>query len=94
MQTAVRQYYPDVEVLAVDHHDWNADPLFDGTYRVDRAHEALTSLAVLNRPEDRIVLAGTDVDDSVWRTWMEGALNSAMFAADHADARLADITSD
>jgi monoamine oxidase len=94
VQTAVRQYYPDVEVLAVDHHDWNADPLFDGTYRVDRAHEGLDSLAVLNRPEDRIVLAGTDVDDSVWRTWMEGALNSARFAADYADARLADITSD
>ncbi|MBM7417403.1 MULTISPECIES: NAD(P)/FAD-dependent oxidoreductase [Nocardiaceae] len=94
VRAAVHQYYPDTEVLAVDHHDWNADPLFDGTYRVDRAHEALTSLAVLNRPEDRIVLAGTDVDDSVWRTWMEGALNSAIFAAGHADARLATITSD
>lgn len=89
VQAAIRQYFPDVEVIAVDHYDWNADPLFDGTYRVDRAGESLDTLRVLNQPEDRIVLAGTDVDDSVWRTWMEGALNSAVFATDYADARLA-----
>ncbi|MFF3380597.1 hypothetical protein ACFYXF_47585 [Streptomyces sp. NPDC002680] len=32
----MREYYPDAEVLTVDAHDWNTDPLFDGTHRIDR----------------------------------------------------------
>jgi monoamine oxidase len=36
---------------------------------------------IMNEPEGRIVFAGTDLDDSVWRTWMEGALNSGHAAA-------------
>jgi len=82
VEAAVREYYPDAEVLAVDAHDWNTDPLFDGTHRIDRPGQAYDFLRAMNEPEDRVVFAGTDVDDSVWRTWMEGAVNSGYRAAD------------
>ncbi|WPB89266.1 flavin monoamine oxidase family protein [Streptomyces malaysiensis] len=82
VEAAVREYYPDAEVLAVDAHDWNADPLFDGTYRVDRPGQAYDFLRAMNEPEDRVVFAGTDLDDSVWRSWIEGAVNSGHRAAD------------
>ncbi|MFF3380598.1 FAD-dependent oxidoreductase [Streptomyces sp. NPDC002680] len=36
----------------------------------------------MNEPEDRVVFTGTDVDESVWRTWIEGAVNSGYRAAD------------
>jgi monoamine oxidase len=83
-QAAVREYYPEAEVVAVDSHDWNSDPLFDGTYRIDRPGEAYDFIRVMNEPEGRLVFAGTDVDDSVWRTWIEGAVNSGHRAADQA----------
>jgi monoamine oxidase len=86
MQAALRDYFPDAEVVEVDSHDWLADPLFEGTWRVDRAGEALDFLAAMNEPEDRLVFAGTDVDDSVWRTWIEGALSSSRKAV--VDTRL------
>jgi monoamine oxidase len=92
VQSALRQYFPDADVVAVDSHDWNADPLFDGTYRLDPPGETLNVLTVMNQPEDRITFAGTDIDDSVWRTWMEGALNSALRAADTTHAALAHAT--
>ncbi|WP_405956830.1 flavin monoamine oxidase family protein [Streptomyces phaeochromogenes] len=82
VEAAVREYYPDAEVLAVDAHDWNADPLFDGTYRIDPPGQAYDFLRVMNEPQDRIVFAGTDLDDSVWRIWIEGAVNSGHRAAD------------
>lgn len=89
VQEWLREYYPEAEVLSVDHHDWGADPLFDGTYRIDRPGEAYDFLLALNQPEDRIVFAGTDVDDSVWRTWMEGALNSSQAAVGMTSLQLA-----
>ncbi|GAB7007880.1 hypothetical protein JCM18899A_53570 [Nocardioides sp. AN3] len=75
VQGWVREYFPLAEGVDVDFHDFGADPLFDGTDRIDRPGEAFDFLTVMNEPEDRIVFAGTDVDDSVWRTWMEGALS-------------------
>ncbi|MDX3640512.1 NAD(P)/FAD-dependent oxidoreductase [Streptomyces sp. MB09-02B] len=82
VQSAVREYYPQAEVLAVDAHDWNTDPLFDGTYRIDRPGEAYDFIRAMNEPEGRVVFAGTDLDDSVWRIWIEGAVNSGYRAAD------------
>jgi monoamine oxidase len=81
LETAVREYFPEAVVEAVDVHDWNSDPLFDGTYRVDRPGTAYDFLRAMNEPEGRVVFAGTDVDDSVWRSWIEGAIGSGHRAA-------------
>jgi monoamine oxidase len=88
VEKAVRSYFPEAEVLAVEAHDWNEDPLFDGTWRIDPAGSTLAFLKAMNTPEGRIVFAGTDVDDSVWRSWMEGALNSAKQAVDVVSTQL------
>jgi monoamine oxidase len=89
VQRALRAYYPDAEVIAVQAHDWSSDPLFDGTNRHDRPGEAYRFLTVMNQPEGRVVFAGTDVDASVWRTWMEGALASAQRAVDTVSGNMA-----
>ncbi|WP_194839959.1 flavin monoamine oxidase family protein [Aeromicrobium yanjiei] len=88
VQEWVREYFPAAEVLTVDFHDYGADPLFDGTYRIDWPGEAVDFLMTMNEPEDRIVFAGTDIDESVWRTWMEGALSSSRVAVDVVTANL------
>jgi monoamine oxidase len=88
IQKAVQHYYPTAEVIDVVSHDWNDDPLFDGTWRWDRAGEAIDVLTAMNQPEGRIAFAGADIDDSVWRTWMEGALNSGRQAVDAVSATL------
>jgi monoamine oxidase len=79
---AIHEYFPDAEVLACDAHDWNADPLFDGTWRFERAGEGYEFPRLMAEPEGRIFFAGTDVDGSVWRSWMEGALSTSRAAAD------------
>ncbi|MBB6627603.1 FAD-dependent oxidoreductase [Nocardioides sp. KIGAM211] len=81
LEAAVREYYPDADVIAVDAHDWNSDPLFDGTYRIDRPGEAYDFLRAMNVPEGPVVFAGTDIDDSIWRIWIEGAISSGHRAA-------------
>jgi monoamine oxidase len=88
LEAAVREYYPDAEVIAVDAHDWNSDPLFEGTYRVDPPGEAYDFIRAMNEPERRVVFAGTDLDDSVWRIWIEGAVNSGHRASDRVSALL------
>lgn len=77
VQKAVQTYFPHAEVIAVQAHNWNEDPLFDGTWRLDPAGQALDFLVEMNQPEGRVIFAGTDIDDSMWRNWMEGALSSA-----------------
>jgi len=81
-ESAVREYFPDADVLAVDAHDWCADPLFRGGYRIDPPGQALEFVRVMNQPEHRVAFAGTDLDDSVWRNWIDGAINSGHAAAD------------
>lgn len=87
-QAALREYLPDATVVAVESHNWGTDPLFDGTWRVDRPGRAHDFTRVMNEPEDRIVLAGADIVDSVWRVWMEGAVTSGHQAADYVLHRL------
>jgi monoamine oxidase len=81
-ERAVREFFPEAEVLAVDAHDWCADPLFRGGYRVDPPGQALEFIRAMNQPEGRVAFAGTDLDDSVWRNWIDGAINSGQAAAD------------
>jgi hypothetical protein len=87
-EKALREYFPDARVLDCDAHDWNNDALFDGPWRFERPGCAYTFPTIMNEPEGRVVFAGADVDDSVWRVWMEGALNSGHAAAHRVQAML------
>lgn len=80
VQRAVRKYYPDAEVVAVDAHDWSRDPLsMELTGSIGPA-TPFRFLQAMSKPEARIVFAGTDVADSAWRTWIQGALDGTHHA--------------
>lgn len=87
-QRAVDYYFDGATVVAVDAHDWNKDPLFDGDWRLDPPGLAHAFTRIMNEPEGRIVFAGADLVDTVWRNWMEGAVTSGRAAADRVGALL------
>jgi monoamine oxidase len=69
-------------VIASDAHDWNRDPWFDGTYRMDAPGRAHAFPRIMNVPEGRVFFAGSDMAPSVFRSfWMEGAIESGHLAA-------------
>jgi monoamine oxidase len=80
-QRVLAEYFPGAKVVACDVHDWNADPLFEGPARTDMPGRAYDFPRIMNEPEGRVVFAGSDIDDSVWRIWMEGAVHSGQAAA-------------
>jgi monoamine oxidase len=88
VEAALCEYFPEARVLQCDAHDWIRDPFVMGTPRYDQAGRAFDFLRAMNEPEGRVVFAGTDVESGVWRSWMEGALNSGRTAADHVQALL------
>jgi monoamine oxidase len=87
-ELALREYFPDARVIDSDAHDWIADPHIAGLPRYDRAGRTYDFLRAMNEPEGRIVFAGSDLDGSLWRTWMDGALNSGRSAAHHVGTML------
>ena len=82
-QKAIEFYFPEGRVIASDAHDWNRDPWFDGTYRIEAPGRAHTFPRIMNVPEGRVFFAGSDMAPSVFRSfWMEGAIESGHLAAE------------
>jgi monoamine oxidase len=87
-QQAVELYSPGAKVLALDAHDWNADPYSQGTWRIDAPGGAITTARVMAKPEgERVFFAGADIA-GVWSVALEGAIRSGQNAAYHACAAL------
>ena len=81
-QRAIEFYFPGGRVIASDAHDWNRDPWFDGTYRIEGPGRAHSFPRIMNVPEGRVFFAGSDMALSVFRSfWMEGAIESGHLAA-------------
>jgi hypothetical protein len=81
-QEAIEFYFPEGRVIASDAHDWNRDPWFDGTYRIEAFGRAHAFPRIMNVPEGRVFFAGSDMAPSVFRSfWMEGAIVSGHLAA-------------
>lgn len=89
VEKALSYYFPDVRVHQVDGHDWNNDRFFDGTYQIDRPGDGFRAPRVLTEPSGNIAFAGADIDTSMWRISMEGAVHSGHQAAHHVTTRLA-----
>ena len=88
-QEAIEFYFPEGRVIASDAHDWNRDPWFDGTYRIEAPGRAHAFPRIMNVPEGRVFFAGSDMAMSVFRSiWMEGAIESGHLAAGRALALL------
>ena len=79
VQEALRSWLPDVEVLDVASHDWVADDLSGETWPMQRAGQLTGALAELQRPEGRVLLAGSDYADG-WAGFIDGAIESGMRA--------------
>jgi hypothetical protein len=88
-QAAIEFYFPEGRVIASDAHDWNRDPWFDGTYRMEAPGRAHAFPRIMNIPEGRVFFAGSDMAPSVFRSfWMEGAIESGHIAAEKVLALL------
>jgi monoamine oxidase len=80
VQAALRQWLPDIEVLEAASHDWVSDPLAGETWPMLRPGQLTGALFELQRPEGRVVLAGSDYA-SGWRGFIDGAIESGLRAA-------------
>ena len=80
VQAALRQWLPGAEVIDAASHDWVRDPLSRETWPMLRPGQLTGALAELQRPEGRIVLAGSDYA-SGWMGFIDGAIESGLRAA-------------
>lgn len=88
VQDAVRQFFPDADVVTSSAHDWNADPYSLGGWLTYPPGLQSRSMSALQAPEGRLSFAGADLA-TCWIGWMEGALESADRAAAQASRWLA-----
>jgi monoamine oxidase len=80
VQTALREFLPDVEVLACAGHDWVADPLAMETWAVYRPGQIHRYERDMRRSEGRLVFAGADLAYR-WPGFIDGALETGLRAA-------------
>jgi monoamine oxidase len=81
VERAIRQFAPGARVLAVDSHDWNADPWSNGAWTMWPPRWATDgTIAALNRPHGRVVFASSDIAVN-WPGWIAGAIDSGREAA-------------
>lgn len=83
----VQRLIPDAEILDVAFHDWVHDPFARETWAA-HGPGSLAALPELQRPEGRLVLAGSDIA-SGWAGFIDGAIESGMRAARDVEAILA-----
>jgi len=77
---AVRLLMPSVEVIDSYAHDWTKDEFTLGTWSMPRPGQMTRYLRELQRPEGRVVLAGSDVA-SGWHGFIDGAIESGLSAS-------------
>ena len=72
---AVRELAPEAEVVAVQAHDWAADPWSRGTWCVLRPGQVHRAWSALRAPEGRVHFAGAHTALR-WPSFMDGAVES------------------
>lgn len=91
VQTALRLWLPDAEVLAVDGHDWTNDRYSAGTWANLRPGQLTGAIPELQKPEDPIHFAGSDYA-TAWLGYIDGAIERALVTASRIRAELAGRT--
>jgi monoamine oxidase len=96
---AIHEFLPEVEVVAVDAHDWNKDEFSQGTWMAYRPGQIVAHSAAVQEPCGRIAFANSDLA-SGWAGWIDGAIESAgsavrtvqgWIATDRSDSAYADV---
>lgn len=77
VETALRKWIPDLEVIESYGHDWVADELSGETWPMQKNNQLTKYLAECQRPEEGIFLAGADYANG-WAGFIDGAIESAL----------------
>ncbi|MFE4002460.1 flavin monoamine oxidase family protein [Nocardioides sp. YIM B13467] len=80
VESGLRQWLPDVRVVAVDGHDWVHDPYSQETWPMLRPGQLTEAMSELRAPESRVRLAGSDYAEG-WAGFIDGAIESAKRSA-------------
>jgi len=79
VQRALDEILPGYEALEATAHDWLADELAGGTWAIHRPGWYTTHHAEMQRPEGRVLLAGSDLANG-WSGFIDGAIESGLRA--------------
>lgn len=71
---------PDLEVLAVETHDWVGDEYSQQTWPMHKPGFLTKHLADLQKTDGRVILSGTDFANG-WSAFIDGAIESGLTAA-------------
>jgi monoamine oxidase len=85
VQRQLEAILPGYEVLDATAHDWLADELSRGTWAIHRPGWYEHHHAAMQRPEGRVVLAGSDIANG-WAGFIDGAIESGLRAGARAAA--------
>jgi monoamine oxidase len=85
VQRQLEAILPGYEVLDATAHDWLADELSRGTWAIHRPGWYEHHHAAMQRPEGRLVLAGSDIANG-WAGFIDGAIESGLRAGARAAA--------
>jgi monoamine oxidase len=88
VQSAVRQYLPNAELIESFTYDWNVDPYARGSWCMYRPNVLTQDFAELQRAEGDVYFAGADIANG-WRGFIDGAIESGMRVGHQVSARLA-----
>jgi monoamine oxidase len=80
VERALRRFFPQAELVAFDHHDWNADPFARGTWATAPVGHAELLTCERFPPLERVAFATADVAPRE-AGWIEGALIAGAAAA-------------
>ncbi len=80
IQKAIRLFQPEAELLESFSYDWNLDPYSKGTWCMYPPGMLTGALQELQRPEQNIYFAGSDIANG-WRGFIDGAIESGARAA-------------
>lgn len=79
VQTALRRWIPDVEVVAVDGHDWTADEFSLETWSNLKPGQ-YAAIPDFHEQGDQLLFAGADYA-TVWNGYVDGAIETGLRAA-------------
>lgn len=83
VRSAMREFFPQVEVVDTYAHPWFTDEFSLGTWGFFRPSQTSRYLKELQRPEGRAILAGSDFAN-LWGGFIDGAIESGLTAARQA----------
>ncbi len=85
LQRSLDDILPGYEALRATNHDWLADEFSRGTWAIHRPGWYEHYHAAMQRPEGRVLLAGSDLADG-WSGFIDGAIESGLRAGRTAAA--------